>query len=95
MDTQEQIEEYEEKIRQLRDIQTRCSHKWTDAYQDYEVSFFPITENRPMGSDYFNPVTIGFEEKRTPVWRRKCVSCGVKQTTTKTEPVIERHRPVF
>lgn len=48
-----------------------------------------------MGSDFFNPVTVGWETKRIPVWRRKCKNCGVGQTTTKTEPVIERYRPVF
>lgn len=95
MDTQQKIEHYEAEIRRLKSAQGQCAHKWGDAYQDYDEKRVPIQENRPMGSDFFNPVTVGWETKRIPVWRRKCAVCGAKQTTTKTEPVIERHRPVF
>lgn len=95
MDIQQQIEHHEAEIRMLKDLQGHCVHEWGDAYQNYDEKRVAITENQPMGSDFFNPVTVGWETKRIPVWRRKCKNCGVGQTTTKTEPVIERYRPVF
>ena len=36
-----------------------------------------------------------WEEKLIPVWRRKCSTCGEKQTTTNTVPVIKEYKPVF
>lgn len=67
-------------MRRLKAAQAKCAHKWGDAYQDYDEERVPIQENRPMGSDYFNPVTTGWKSKRIPVWRRKCAECGAKQT---------------
>jgi len=95
MDTQKQIEQHQAEIQRLLAAQKQCFHTWGEAYQDYDEKLVPIQENRPMGSDFFNPVTIGWETQKIPVWRRKCKNCGVTQTTTKTEPVIQCHRPVF
>ncbi len=95
MDTQEQIEKLEVELLRLKSIQGRCNHKWGNTYKEYINKQVPIQENRPMGSDYFNPVTVGWEDQKISVWSRGCTICGLKQTTTKTEPVIEHHRPVF
>ena len=95
MDTQKQIEQHEAEIRRLKAAQNQCAHKWGEAYQDYDEVRVPVEENQPMGSDFFNPVIVGWRTERRPVWRRKCAHCGLMQTTTKTEAVIECHRPVF
>lgn len=80
-------------IRELERKQLSCRHKWGEAYQDYDQKVVPIQENRPRGSDYFNPVIVGWETKTFPVWRRKCSICGKTYATTETESVGVR--PVF
>lgn len=89
---QQQIDQLLAQINGLRAQIDRCPHKWEPAYQDVAVKKVPRQENRPMGSDFFNPVTVGWDEVRTPVWRRKC---GKIETTTETKAVVTVHKPVF
>jgi len=92
---QKEIDTLERKLYELKESQRRCNHTYGDSFKDYDSKRIPITENRPMGSDYFNPVTIGWRTEEIPVWRRKCTKCEHVQTTTNTKPVIEKHEPVF
>lgn len=95
MDTHKRIKELEAEIKRLRGVQYLCAHKWGSPYRDYDEKAVPIQENRPMGSDFFNPVTVAWETKQIPVWRRKCQDCGKLQSTQKEEPVVERYKPCF
>lgn len=95
MDAQAEIEDHEAAIARLRRQQQDCQHVYGEPYRDVDKKMVPRQENRPMGSDFFNPVTVGFDEVETPVWRKKCTKCGLTQTTTKTEPIVTGHKPVF
>ena len=89
------IVELKNELAMLERQQENCQHKFDDPYQDFDIKKIPIQENRPMGSDYFNSVTVGWKDKKIPVWRRKCSICGKIETTTNTEAVISHRKPVF
>lgn len=93
MDIQAQIENKEKELSQLRQQILNCKHEFYEPFEDTYEKRIAIQENRPMGSDFFNPVTIGFKTELIPCWTRKCKKCGLKQSTEKTEPV--KYKPIF
>ena len=84
MNLQQQIEEHERKIQQLKAAQNRCRHTWGATKYDpiiragYETSAF----SRP---GYKSSATIYVPEERTPRWTRTCTTCGCTQSTKRTE----------
>jgi hypothetical protein len=92
---QEQIDTLSNELKRLQSLQRDCRHSWGKPFQSTMPVRHTITENRPMGSDYFNPVTVGSSVTHVPVWKRACTVCGYTQQTTETKPVISHHEPVF
>ena len=95
MNVQQQIDKLNDAITILKKVQESCPHKWGEPYQDYKTTKTPIHENRPQGSDFFNPVLVGWKNEKSTVWKRECTNCGLLQETTHTEAVIARYKPVF
>ena len=94
-DHQVEIERMQAEINRLRRLQETCRHVWGEPFVDHYVDREPIIENRPMGSDYFNPVTVGGRDVPKSRWCRTCTLCGSKRFTAKMEPIVVGHRPVF
>jgi ribosomal protein L11 methylase PrmA len=95
MNLQEQIDQAKAELKRLQEAQATCKHEFGHPYRDTENTVELDYENRPMGSDYFNPVVVGSHPVSKPVWRRKCNHCGMIQTTDKTEAVYTHHQPKF
>ena len=93
MDIQTQIENTEKELSRLKREMLNCKHDFNEPFEDSYEKRVAIQENRPMGSDFFNPVTIGFKTELIPCWSRKCRKCGHKESTTKTQPI--KYKPVF
>lgn len=84
--------------RQLADTEAairNCRHTWAPPFRSSVTEEEPIYENRPQGSDFFNPVYVGSRTKEYPCWKRTCTICGKTEATTTTEPVITGYRPRF
>ena len=94
---QDEIDETVAKLNGLVQRQNSCPHEWNEPYQATRQDRRPVQENQPRGSDFFNPVTVGFEDVSVPVWRKRCRLCGKTLETEKTEPVVEVKgvRPIF
>lgn len=93
MNLNDQLLQKQKELAEIQRTINRCGHIWTEPYREQDGRMIPIQENRPMGSDFFNPVTVGWEPDRTLVWRRKCTTCGTVQTTIKVEATD--YKPVF
>ena len=95
MNTQNKIDLLRQQLRDLEKAQAGCQHQFEEPFHTYDQKKEPIYENKPMGSDFFNPVLAGFKMIEISVWKRRCILCGFVQTTTRTEPIIQSHHPVF
>ena len=95
MSIQSQINRLESELKTLKSQQKSCQHKYANPFQDFDIEEEGIYENKPMGSDFFNPVYAGSKKVHVPVWRRECTLCGFVETTKKTIPVVTSYSPVF
>lgn len=95
MNLQQQIEKAKADLRRLEAAQQACEHDFGEPYRAVLLDRELIYENRPMGSDYFNPVVVGSRPTEKQVWKRTCQKCGLTETTDKVEPVVSGFRPKF
>lgn len=95
MSIQDEIDSHTAQIKELKRQQDNCAHTFGEPFEYDFVYKLPIVENRPMGSDYFNPTTVGWETLSNEKWKKVCSKCGKALTTSITEPVISGIKPVF
>lgn len=95
MKAKEEADKLRVRLAQLDKTMALCNHNWTKAIKSFREKTVFDYENKPMGSDYFNPIVIGSHKESYGVWERVCLTCGKVDVTTKEEPVIENYRPVF
>lgn len=88
-DLQWQIEREQHRI-------SNCSHEFGDTYSDPIIKSVPSTSGHyeGHGSDpYWVP--DGYDKKEVAQWSRKCIKCGLIQSTTVREPVVTSYKPKF
>ena len=86
-DLQRQIEREQELIK-------NCGHSFDEPFYNPEKTKEPIYEMRWQGVDHYHEI-VGYRDKSTSRWTRKCSKCGYEQHTYETEPVITSHKPKF
>jgi len=97
MKIQDEIDQLTAQLDRLKAMRDSCGHSFTPVVKEYENRREPIWSNKPMGSDYFNPIITGHTDVSVPVWRRTCTKCGLVQTTEKLVevPVQPQFQPEF
>lgn len=95
MNKQEEINDYQKKIKQLQAEIANCRHDWKDAKYDPET--VSVQDDRAgyeiHGSDRWP--RMSFHDESKPRWSRECKTCGHKEYTYTQEVVKVDKQPKF
>lgn len=95
MNKQEEINEFQRKINQLKSEMSNCRHDWKGATYDPETVKEPYGYRmEKQGSDIW-AAPEGFRDVDKPRWSRECKTCGFKEYTYKEEVVSVKKEPKF
>ena len=96
MSINDEIDQLEIQIKNLRIAQANCKHVWGKAVYDPEEK--PITkwvEDYHIQTEYFYKEVPTGEIEKIDRWSRTCEKCGLKEYTKDAELVKVLKRPVF
>lgn len=91
MNPQQEIDELQKKIEQLKKLQENCRHKFDEPIFDPEkvMEGYGI-KTVGHGSDVYSEYS-GYHEVSKNRWSRACKICGIKQYTYHQEVVISKY----
>ena len=81
---------------ELAGIERNCRHEWNEPQYtpEYRPGYTePGDTPGTMGIDWRGSCYVTAET--IPKWTRTCRICGKTETTTRSEPVIAKQRPLF